>query len=188
MYVHKILYVFLLLTCSQCVGSCKWVHPHLVLLGRLHLQIKKGMAELQIFFQCCTWFCYSLHSLLAVCDLVYIYTYPFQYSRDLVIVQVDRHRDNMTSYILFLRITPFLPNWFINVVSPVINVPLWTFFFATVLGKLLLWLTELPLTLNKLWLSFCETCLFFLSFFIQFSWGFFKLTFVRVRYFWLDRT
>ena len=56
----------------------------------------------------------------------------------------------MTSYILFLRITPFLPNWFINVVSPVINVPLWTFFFATVLGKLPLGLTELPLTLNKL--------------------------------------
>ena len=80
----------------------------------------------------------------------YVYIYPFQYSRDSVIVQVDRHRDNMTSYILFLRITPFLPNWFINVVSPVINVPLWTFFFATVLGKLPLGLTELPLTLNKL--------------------------------------
>ena len=42
MYVHKILYVFLLLICSQCVGSCKLVHPHLVLLGRLHLQIQSN--------------------------------------------------------------------------------------------------------------------------------------------------
>ena len=25
------------------------------------------------------------------------------------------------SYIMFLRITPFLPNWFINIVSPVIG-------------------------------------------------------------------
>ncbi|KAL8579167.1 hypothetical protein ACOMHN_010751 [Nucella lapillus] len=48
--------------------------------------------------------------------------------------QVDHHRDHLLNYILFLRITPFLPNWFINIVSPVINVPLWPFFFGTVLG------------------------------------------------------
>ena len=30
-------------------------------------------------------------------------------------------RGNLLSYILFLRITPFLPNWFINIVSPVIG-------------------------------------------------------------------
>ena len=28
---------------------------------------------------------------------------------------------NLLSYIMFLRITPFLPNWFINIVSPVIG-------------------------------------------------------------------
>ncbi len=32
-------------------------------------------------------------------------------------------RGNLLSYILFLRITPFLPNWFINIVSPVIGKP-----------------------------------------------------------------
>ncbi|KAK7099449.1 transmembrane protein 41B-like isoform X2 [Littorina saxatilis] len=47
---------------------------------------------------------------------------------------VDRHREHLTNYILFLRITPFLPNWFINIASPVINVPLWTFFIGTVIG------------------------------------------------------
>ena len=38
------------------------------------------------------------------------------------------------SYIIFLRITPFLPNWFINVVSPIIGVPLLPFYFGTVIG------------------------------------------------------
>ncbi|XP_038153638.1 transmembrane protein 41B [Cyprinodon tularosa] len=48
--------------------------------------------------------------------------------------QVDKHRDHLINYIIFLRITPFLPNWFINITSPVINVPLGVFFVGTLLG------------------------------------------------------
>ncbi|XP_069079736.1 transmembrane protein 41B [Pleurodeles waltl] len=48
--------------------------------------------------------------------------------------QVDRHRDHLINYVIFLRITPFLPNWFINITSPVINVPLKVFFWGTFLG------------------------------------------------------
>ncbi|XP_044537754.1 transmembrane protein 41B [Gracilinanus agilis] len=48
--------------------------------------------------------------------------------------QVERHRDHLINYIIFLRITPFLPNWFINITSPVINVPLKVFFIGTFLG------------------------------------------------------
>ncbi|XP_030055357.1 transmembrane protein 41B [Microcaecilia unicolor] len=48
--------------------------------------------------------------------------------------QVERHRDHLINYIIFLRITPFLPNWFINITSPVINVPLNVFFLGTFLG------------------------------------------------------
>ncbi|XP_013882251.1 transmembrane protein 41B [Austrofundulus limnaeus] len=48
--------------------------------------------------------------------------------------QVDKHRDHLINYIIFLRITPFLPNWFINITSPVINVPLGVFFVGTFLG------------------------------------------------------
>ena len=49
--------------------------------------------------------------------------------------QVERHREHLINYIIFLRITPFLPNWFINITSPVINVPLKVFFIGTFLGK-----------------------------------------------------
>ena len=48
--------------------------------------------------------------------------------------KVDGHRSNLLSYILFLRITPFLPNWFINIVSPVIGVPLFPFWTGTFFG------------------------------------------------------
>jgi len=48
--------------------------------------------------------------------------------------QVERHSHNLLSYITFLRITPFLPNWFINITSPVLNVPLWPFAFGTFIG------------------------------------------------------
>lgn len=48
--------------------------------------------------------------------------------------QVEKHRDNLLSYILFLRMTPLLPNWFINLVAPVIGVPLYPFALGTFLG------------------------------------------------------
>lgn len=49
-------------------------------------------------------------------------------------VQVDKHREDLLSYMLFLRMTPFLPNWFINLVAPVIGVPLYPFALGTFLG------------------------------------------------------
>ncbi|KAJ3657769.1 hypothetical protein Zmor_009552 [Zophobas morio] len=48
--------------------------------------------------------------------------------------QVDKHRDNLFNYVLFLRITPFLPNWFINLTAPVIGVPLVPFAVGTFFG------------------------------------------------------
>ncbi|XP_067002522.1 transmembrane protein 41B [Anabrus simplex] len=47
---------------------------------------------------------------------------------------VDRHRNNILNYIIFLRVTPFLPNWFINIASPVIGVPLMPFWIGTFVG------------------------------------------------------
>lgn len=48
--------------------------------------------------------------------------------------QVDKHKDELLSYMLFLRMTPFLPNWFINLVAPVIGVPLFPFAVGTFFG------------------------------------------------------
>lgn len=51
--------------------------------------------------------------------------------------QVKKHNDNMFCYMMFLRITPFLPNWFINVCAPLVDVPLIPFWLGTFFGKYL---------------------------------------------------
>lgn len=48
---------------------------------------------------------------------------------------VNRNKNDLFNYMLFLRITPLLPNWFINLVAPVVGVPLFPFAFGTLFGK-----------------------------------------------------
>ena len=38
------------------------------------------------------------------------------------------------NYMLFLRVTPTLPNTFINMASPIVDVPYHIFFLATLVG------------------------------------------------------
>ncbi|EDW82709.1 uncharacterized protein Dwil_GK24991 [Drosophila willistoni] len=47
---------------------------------------------------------------------------------------VEEYRDSLFNYMLFLRMTPILPNWFINLASPVIGVPVHTFALGTFCG------------------------------------------------------
>ncbi|UXI19096.1 serine/threonine-protein phosphatase [Sarcoptes scabiei] len=47
---------------------------------------------------------------------------------------IDQHRHHLLYYIIFLRITPFLPNWLINIASPIVNVPIGIFFIGTFIG------------------------------------------------------
>lgn len=48
--------------------------------------------------------------------------------------QIEKHRANLFNYLLFLRISPLLPNWFINLASPLLSVPFNLFFFGTLIG------------------------------------------------------
>ncbi|XP_010055300.2 uncharacterized membrane protein At4g09580 [Eucalyptus grandis] len=48
--------------------------------------------------------------------------------------QVAKRRKGLLNYMLFLRVTPTLPNTFINFASPIVDVPYHTFFLATVIG------------------------------------------------------
>lgn len=48
--------------------------------------------------------------------------------------KIRAHRHNLFFYMLFLRLSPLLPNWFISISSPILNVPLSHFFFATLFG------------------------------------------------------
>ncbi|XP_052211433.1 uncharacterized membrane protein At4g09580 [Diospyros lotus] len=48
--------------------------------------------------------------------------------------QVAKRRARLLNYMLFLRVTPTLPNTFINVASPIVDVPYHTFLLATFIG------------------------------------------------------
>ena len=39
-------------------------------------------------------------------------------------MQIRKRRADLLNYIIFLRVTPLLPNTFINVCAPIVNVPL----------------------------------------------------------------
>jgi len=47
--------------------------------------------------------------------------------------EVVKRRSNLFNYILFLRITPFVPNTFVNIVSPVVDIPFHLFAIGTCL-------------------------------------------------------
>jgi len=48
--------------------------------------------------------------------------------------QVEKHRRNLFNYFLFLRFSPLLPNWFVNIASPVFHIPFHIFWFGTFIG------------------------------------------------------
>ncbi|KYN14081.1 Transmembrane protein 41 like protein [Trachymyrmex cornetzi] len=74
--------------------------------------------------------CYLLSSLLGR-RLLYRY---FPEKANEWTITVTKHRDNLLNYMLFLRMTPLLPNWFINLASPVIGVPMMPFTVGTFFG------------------------------------------------------
>ncbi|XP_064399879.1 transmembrane protein 41 homolog [Halichondria panicea] len=75
-------------------------------------------------------FCYLLSSLLGEGLLLKYCTNRITTWR----TQVSDHQHDMLWYILFLRITPFLPNWFINLAAPLVGVRLAPFYWGTFLG------------------------------------------------------
>ena len=50
---------------------------------------------------------------------------------------VNAHRQNLFWYMLFLRLTPLIPNWFVNLASPLVGMPYIYFLGATFFGIVL---------------------------------------------------
>ncbi|XP_021748122.1 uncharacterized membrane protein At4g09580-like [Chenopodium quinoa] len=48
--------------------------------------------------------------------------------------ETAKRREKLMNYMLFLRVTPTLPNLFINLASPIVDVPFHVFFLATIVG------------------------------------------------------
>ncbi|KAL3678038.1 hypothetical protein R1sor_020994 [Riccia sorocarpa] len=74
--------------------------------------------------------CYCLSNFILK-EIVYYY---FHDRCEWLAREVRNHRHNLLNYMLFLRITPILPNWFINVSSPLVGVPYSDFAVGTTVG------------------------------------------------------
>ncbi|CAN6303774.1 unnamed protein product [Urochloa humidicola] len=48
--------------------------------------------------------------------------------------EIAKRKEKLLNYMLFLRITPTLPNTFINMASPIVDIPFHIFFAATLVG------------------------------------------------------
>lgn len=49
--------------------------------------------------------------------------------------QVEENRHSLFFFLLFLRLLPMTPNWFLNIASPVLNIHVTQFFFSVLIGK-----------------------------------------------------
>lgn len=61
----------------------------------------------------------------------------FKYFPDLITRlnnMVNHHRHNLFWYMLFLRLTPLIPNWFVNLGSPLVGMPYRYFFLGSAIG------------------------------------------------------
>ena len=50
--------------------------------------------------------------------------------------KMTENQQNLFYYFLFLRLTPIVPNWFLNSSAAVVGVPFWTFLIGSLVGQL----------------------------------------------------
>lgn len=85
----------------------------------------------------------------------------------IVCVQVAKRRDYLFNYMLFLRVTPTLPNTVINVCSPIVDIPYPTFLVATILGLVPATFVTVrvshPYSILKMWKPCCTFCVSIIS-------------------------
>ncbi|XP_077304573.1 LOW QUALITY PROTEIN: transmembrane protein 41A [Lithobates pipiens] len=89
-------------------------------------------------FLCCTLtslgatFCYLLSRAFGK-QIVVMY-FPEKVS--MLQKKIEENRSSLFFFLLFLRLFPMTPNWFLNLSSPILNIPVGQFFFSVLLGLL----------------------------------------------------
>lgn len=74
--------------------------------------------------------CYFLSKLIGRPLVIWLWPDKLKFFQS----EIAKRRDKLLNYMLFLRITPTLPNLFINLASPIVDIPFHIFFLATLIG------------------------------------------------------
>ncbi|KFZ65583.1 Transmembrane protein 41A, partial [Antrostomus carolinensis] len=75
-------------------------------------------------------FCYLLSSTFG--KQFIIYYFPDKVA--LLQRKVEENRNCLFFFLLFLRLFPMTPNWFLNLSAPILNIPVSQFFFSVLIG------------------------------------------------------
>ncbi|OWF52026.1 transmembrane protein 41A-B-like [Mizuhopecten yessoensis] len=92
-----------------------------------------------------TWLGFIIVCTLSACGATFCYTwsklcgkaYIIRYFPDKVKFLQQKVKENMDSlfyFLLFLRFFPMTPNWFLNMASPIVDIPVHMFFFSVFIG------------------------------------------------------
>ncbi|KAI7790557.1 hypothetical protein IRJ41_008751 [Triplophysa rosa] len=74
--------------------------------------------------------CYLLSRTFGKCHIVRL----FPEKVAMLQKKVEEHRNSLFFFLLFLRFFPMTPNWFLNITSPILNIPIPIFFFSILIG------------------------------------------------------
>uniref|UniRef100_A0A0D9VXY8 VTT domain-containing protein n=1 Tax=Leersia perrieri TaxID=77586 RepID=A0A0D9VXY8_9ORYZ len=74
--------------------------------------------------------CYFLSKLIGRPLVSWLWPEKLRYFQS----EIAKRKEKLLNYMLFLRITPTLPNTFINMASPIVDIPFHIFFAATLIG------------------------------------------------------
>ncbi|KAK6325724.1 hypothetical protein J4Q44_G00050660 [Coregonus suidteri] len=75
-------------------------------------------------------FCYLLSAAFGKSYIIHL----FPDKVDRLQNKVEENRSSLFFFLLFLRLFPMTPNWFLNVTSPILNIPVSMFFFSVLIG------------------------------------------------------
>ncbi|XP_055764481.1 transmembrane protein 41A-B-like [Salvelinus fontinalis] len=75
-------------------------------------------------------FCYLLSAAFGKSYIIHL----FPDKVDRLQNKVEENRSSLFFFLLFLRFFPMTPNWFLNVTSPILNIPVSMFFFSVLIG------------------------------------------------------
>ncbi|KAF2981782.1 hypothetical protein EK904_014125 [Melospiza melodia maxima] len=84
-------------------------------------------------------FCYLLSA--AFGKQLIVYFFPEKVA--LLQGKVEENRSCLFFFLLFLRLFPMTPNWFLNLSAPILNIPLSQFFLSVLIGAILSQITSL---------------------------------------------
>ncbi|XP_020643047.3 transmembrane protein 41A isoform X1 [Pogona vitticeps] len=74
--------------------------------------------------------CYALSNMFG--KKIVIYYFPQKVAT--LQRKVEENRNSLFFFLLFLRLFPMTPNWFLNLTSPILNIPVTQFFFSVLIG------------------------------------------------------